>query len=1132
MNPSQSQLQKEQQEQRNLLAQQSEIESLQCIFDRQLEILVDNCQALQSSSSMTSDEEKKNDENDEKSYEFQILIPPTNDEDSKVFDMIVNRFENDDKVDDENDKVDDFDANAIQNFDILQLRYHVRDLGYRIVFALNAQYPSSAIPHSIRVQNLNLRGGEWNESLIQRILSLDEQNSGNHDAENELVHRDLRQMLRFKVTINERERQSMQAFLEEHAREWLENVTAARNSGSSSGGSDTVLVDNEEPMIYYLINLLRDFVDSGGGGGGGDSELDRLMSEYKSSGTSPSSSSPISIGYEGPLPLKRNDYSKKKQFNNGRNSGGDENFSHIYKYAFRDVSKKGAPASNQYLSLTPYLILNKFSQSKVATPSRFRRSLQMTCQSKYNFVIAYGGIDVRNQVLTSQVRYLSKDCLTATSIRTFGDTPTNRVLATLTALEDHPTDKFLLIGGMSSMQSMLNDIFLLEILDPITNKGLNLNDMTLDTIGVKWRCIAMTPTGLCGHSACYYRKKRGVWVFGGLTPRGYSNKLMYVTDNGKVKELETRGAPRPRSGHAMSKEIEESIFVFGGHDDQGVFNDLHMLNTDTLMWTSIVVLGPSPNLTHCSGRTLIPHLDNTFIIHGGFNGKKWTNDTYIFDTHEKRWRICFVPKEQAVQHSQPVFNALEATQDNILVMGGESEDMYRSNLNYLNYGSFVEHTLKSIIPKSVESPPTINYKHNSHMSIQYRDSTLGKLSKVRFNWFEEQDEENCDVVLIFEDDQTDQYVNLCCHKLILQQCPKLVQLILKAERNEGTNLQHGVRTNIRMSAQQGLGTYTAHEWKTVCQYLYSGMIALNDSVRQDKHLSKVKSLAKTLQIQALYDLLSGTVSFSTILNENMPLISEQLSRSFLKPKLLSPEEHARILHEVEMEQMLTMESVDFSSIAADEHGTNGQTVIDESNYMKNGLVKLIARNNGSQSELDQYMCIVCHKGILLHHSLYFKTVFNSQFSESVSGIARIDQLSIQALEALCNYMYTGFLPEIETSQILELYIVSHQFIMEELGPWLRYLIRQHIDVNIACAICDISEKLSDEIMRKFCISYIAKHLDTIMDPNMKEDESDQYMFDTFRDLSSRTRIDIRTAYFNNLKAKQKIEKRASNKLNK
>lgn len=79
---------------------------------------------------------------------------------------------------------------------------------------------------------------------------------------------------------------------------------------------------------------------------------------------------------------------------------------------------------------------------------------------------------------------------------------------------------------------------------------------------------------------------------------------------------------------------KNKIYVFRGGDGRDYLNDLHELNTETMVWTKIEAAGfmPPPRANHSSAI-----IKNNLFIFGGWDGAKRLNDLFVFDLENKLW---------------------------------------------------------------------------------------------------------------------------------------------------------------------------------------------------------------------------------------------------------------------------------------------------------------------------------------------------------------------------------------------------------------------------------------------------------------------------------------------------------------
>lgn len=114
-----------------------------------------------------------------------------------------------------------------------------------------------------------------------------------------------------------------------------------------------------------------------------------------------------------------------------------------------------------------------------------------------------------------------------------------------------------------------------------------------------------------------------MWMFNGLT-------------------LEWRGlspmgeGPPPLSRHS-SAILGNRLYVFGGCNDKGTFNNLYVLNIEEMMWSEVHVAGPYV-IRPRSGHSSTAISDEEFLVIGGSCDEDYFNDVHVFNCKERSWR--------------------------------------------------------------------------------------------------------------------------------------------------------------------------------------------------------------------------------------------------------------------------------------------------------------------------------------------------------------------------------------------------------------------------------------------------------------------------------------------------------------
>ncbi|KAG6519763.1 hypothetical protein ZIOFF_023271 [Zingiber officinale] len=226
-------------------------------------------------------------------------------------------------------------------------------------------------------------------------------------------------------------------------------------------------------------------------------------------------------------------------------------------------------------------------------------------------------------------------------------------------------------------------------------------------------------------------------------------------------------APSPRSEHAAACHADQYLLIFGGGSHATCFNDLHMLDLQTMEWSEPEQQGvvPGPRAGH-AGITI---RENWFIAGGG-NNKNGVSETLVLNMATLVWSVVttvegrvplasevYVLKPSHVSHSQsrmidgPESDTIavdasrdmepefEVTQDKkikeIVVDNGDSEQMSVSNKETI--GHLVEtldaekRELEATLDK--EQMHTVQLKQELAVA-EMKNSELTKASFISMNF--------------------------------------------------------------------------------------------------------------------------------------------------------------------------------------------------------------------------------------------------------------------------------------------------------------------------------------------------------------------------------------------------------------
>ncbi|TMW66068.1 hypothetical protein Poli38472_003833 [Pythium oligandrum] len=176
---------------------------------------------------------------------------------------------------------------------------------------------------------------------------------------------------------------------------------------------------------------------------------------------------------------------------------------------------------------------------------------------------------------------------------------------------------------------------------------LAADDMhVLDLDAMEWKQppVLGTPPGPCNmHTADYIPHLRSILLFRGGDGREYLNDLHRLDVDTLVwSRVHASGRlPVPRANHSSALVDESQIVIFGGWDGHKRLNDIHVLDTYTMVWSAVDVQSNTPfggSLPHPrAGMSFVRHRDHVFLFGGSGPSAQCYNDLHIYDPHDALW---------------------------------------------------------------------------------------------------------------------------------------------------------------------------------------------------------------------------------------------------------------------------------------------------------------------------------------------------------------------------------------------------------------------------------------------------------------------------------------------------------------
>ncbi|XP_075511055.1 acyl-CoA-binding domain-containing protein 4-like [Primulina tabacum] len=195
-------------------------------------------------------------------------------------------------------------------------------------------------------------------------------------------------------------------------------------------------------------------------------------------------------------------------------------------------------------------------------------------------------------------------------------------------------------------------------------------------------------------------------IFGGQdTKRSLLNDL-HILDLETMTwdEMDTVGVPpTPRSDHAAAVHADRYLLIFGGGSLATCFNDLHVLDLQTMEWSRPTQQGeiPSPRAGH-AGVTVG---DNWFIVGGGDN-KGGVSETVVLNMSTLVWSVVTIVQGPVPLASEGLSLVLSSySNEDILVSFGGYNGKYNNEVNVLkpSHKSTLQSKMETPVPDSVSA---------------------------------------------------------------------------------------------------------------------------------------------------------------------------------------------------------------------------------------------------------------------------------------------------------------------------------------------------------------------------------------------------------------------------------------------
>ncbi|GAA0165119.1 hypothetical protein LIER_20601 [Lithospermum erythrorhizon] len=239
--------------------------------------------------------------------------------------------------------------------------------------------------------------------------------------------------------------------------------------------------------------------------------------------------------------------------------------------------------------------------------------------------------------------------------------------------------------------------------DPTETLQVKVYDLQTSTLSAL-KTYGKPPVSRGGHSVSHVGTT--LVIFGGQDANRTLLNDLHILDLETMTwdEMDTIGvAPSPRSDHAAAVHAERFLLIFGGGSHINCFNDLHVLDLQTMEWSRPMQQGdiPSPRAGH-AGVTVG---ENWFIVGGGDN-KNGVSETVVLNMSTLVWSIVTTVQGRVPLASEGLSLVLSSFNgEDILVSFGGYNGRYNNELHLLkpSHKSTLQSKMETPVPDSVSA---------------------------------------------------------------------------------------------------------------------------------------------------------------------------------------------------------------------------------------------------------------------------------------------------------------------------------------------------------------------------------------------------------------------------------------------
>ncbi|XP_044499979.1 acyl-CoA-binding domain-containing protein 4-like [Mangifera indica] len=220
-------------------------------------------------------------------------------------------------------------------------------------------------------------------------------------------------------------------------------------------------------------------------------------------------------------------------------------------------------------------------------------------------------------------------------------------------------------------------------------------------------------------------------IFGGQDAKRLLLNDLHILDLETMTwdEVDAVGVPpSPRSDHTAAVHAERYLLIFGGGSHATCFNDLHVLDLQTMEWSRPTQQGEIP--TARAGHAGVTIGENWFIVGGGDN-KSGVSETVVLNMSTLVWSVVTSVQGRVPLASEGLSLAVSSySGEDVLVSFGGYNGRYNSEVHVLKPSH------KSTLPSRIIETPvldSVSAVHNATNATRdvESESEVGQEGKIR-----------------------------------------------------------------------------------------------------------------------------------------------------------------------------------------------------------------------------------------------------------------------------------------------------------------------------------------------------------------------------------------------------------------